>query len=163
VIGVSSGVGKTTLAKQVGEKWNLPVYHLDALYWKRGWKEAQEEEFLCKMKEIVIQEKWIIEGNYTSTLPLRLKEADTIIYIERPLWMCLYRVLKRTLQFKGTTRPEMTAGCPERFSWSFLRFIVLTYHDRRREFRQLVLKCRAQGKDVRVCRNKEDEERLLKN
>ncbi|MEQ6390466.1 topology modulation protein [Bacillaceae bacterium S4-13-58] len=131
VLGVSAGVGKSTFAQKLGEKLHIQVYHLDTLYWKPGWIEASLEEFSFKQEQIVVNDSWIIEGNYSSTYDLRIQNTDTIIYLELPLSVCLYRVIKRSIQYQGKTRPDMTVGCKEKIDYKFLKFILTTYHSRK--------------------------------
>lgn len=164
VIGVSPGAGKTTFARKLSESTHIPVYHLDSLHWKSGWVEASKEEFEGAQSEIVKGESWIIEGNYTHTLSIRLPHADTIIYIERPLWTCLYRVIKRTLKYKGKSRPEMREGCPDHFSWSFIHFILTTYFERKKEYERLLPTYESEyGINVITCKTRKEEEMVLKN
>lgn len=101
VIGVSPGVGKSTFAKQLDNKLDLPVYHLDTYYWQPGWVETDKETFADAQHKIVQGDEWIIDGNYSATVAIRGKKADTIIYLERPLYVCLYRVLKRWVSLEG--------------------------------------------------------------
>ncbi len=136
VMGVSAGAGKSTFAAKLGEKLSLPVYHLDSYYWKPGWIEAELEEFKAAQKNIVKTEKWIIDGNYTATADIRLAEADTLIYLELPLSVCLYRVLKRWLANIGRTRPDLGEGCPEKMDLAFLKFIITTYSARKVKMRE---------------------------
>lgn len=135
VVGVSAGVGKSTFAARLGEILDLPVHHLDAYHWKPGWQEADKEEFKAAQQTIVKGENWIIEGNYSSTFDIRMAQADTFIYLELPLLVCLYRVLKRWLANIGKTRPDMGEGCPEKMEWEFLKFIVTTYAERKVKMR----------------------------
>ncbi|MDO6450294.1 DNA topology modulation protein [Oceanobacillus profundus] len=133
VIGVSAGVGKSTFAQKLGKELHIKVNHLDALYWKPNWVEATLEEFSEAQQEIVKQGQWIIEGNYSNTIQIRAKHADTIIYLELPLYVCLYRVVKRWLKNIGKTRPDMGNGCKEKLDWKFIRFIYTTYYPRKRK------------------------------
>lgn len=133
VLGVSSGAGKSTFARHLGALTGLPVYHLDALFWKPGWLESTPEEFLCRQQQVVQQDRWIIEGNYTSAgYDLRTARADTLIYLEVGLLLCVYRIYKRRLAYRNQSRIDMAPGCPEKVDWAFLRFILTTYHRRRR-------------------------------
>ncbi|RLL48293.1 topology modulation protein [Oceanobacillus piezotolerans] len=131
IIGVSAGVGKSTFARKLGEAIGINVYHLDSFYWKPNWVEAPKEEFVSAQKAIVKREKWIIEGNYTGTFPIRMDRADTIIYLELPLIMCLYRVAKRFFTHIGKTRADMGEGCKEKLDWAFIKFICTTYYNRK--------------------------------
>ncbi|RWZ52177.1 topology modulation protein [Halobacillus fulvus] len=135
VLGVSSGVGKSTFARQLGELLEIEVTHLDKLHWKPGWVEAPKQEFIDQQKHIVEKEEWIIEGNYSSTYDLRASRADTIIYLELPLTLCLFRVIKRWWTYKGTDRPDLGEGCPEKLDAEFLKFILTTYHSRKGKMR----------------------------
>lgn len=136
VTGVSAGAGKSTFAAELGKNLEIPVHHLDSLYWKRGWVEADPEEFRKAQEKIAAGDSWIIEGNYTSSFDIRLKEADTFIYLEVPLSVCLFRVLKRWLTNLGKTRPDMAEGCPEKMEWAFLKFIITTYSGRKVKMRK---------------------------
>jgi adenylate kinase family enzyme len=155
VIGVSAGVGKSTFAKRLGEVRGLKVHHLDTLYWKPGWIEAPLEEFRAAQEEIVKNNEWIIEGNYSSTFDLRMGAADTIIYLELPLRVCLYRVVKRRIQNHGKTRSDMTKGCPEKLDWPFIKFIVTTYKARKRNMAER-FQSELDDKQVFVLNSKKD-------
>lgn len=133
VMGVSAGVGKSTFARGLGELLDIHVYHLDALYWKPGWVEAPPEEFAAKQQKIVNQDQWIIEGNYSNTYDIRAQSADTIIYLELPLIVCLYRVFKRWILHIGKVRPDMGEGCKEKIDYQFIKFICTTYFPRKKK------------------------------
>ncbi|PWU70039.1 topology modulation protein [Gracilibacillus dipsosauri] len=136
VIGISPGVGKSTFARRLGNILNLKVYHLDAYYWKPNWIEAPYEEFANAQKEIVKKSQWIIEGNYNKTFDIRAEHADTIIYLELPLRVCLYRVVKRWLTNIGKNRPDMGDGCTEKLDWPFIKYICTTYYPRKKKMHQ---------------------------
>ncbi|KHF39913.1 topology modulation protein [Halalkalibacter okhensis] len=135
VMGVSAGVGKSTFARKLGRLIKTEVYHLDKLYWKPNWVEASLEEFSAKQQAIVKQDKWIIDGNYSNTYDIRMKYCDTIIYIELPLYVCLYRVYKRWLTNIGRTRIDMGVGCNEKLDAQFIKFIISTYYDRKKQMK----------------------------
>ncbi|MFA9557108.1 topology modulation protein [Evansella sp. AB-rgal1] len=164
VMGVSAGVGKSTFARRLGEALQLDVYHLDTLFWKPNWVEAPFEEFRAKQQEIVQNNQWVIDGNYNSTYDIRSQKADTIIYLELPLVICLYRVMKRRMINSGKTRPDMREGCEEKIDFKFLKFIITTYHrrkkvmrDRFKEFLKL-----DSNREVFILQSKEEIEQFLK-
>lgn len=136
VLGVSAGVGKSSFAMNLSEKLAIPVYHLDAYFWKPGWVESSEKEFSEKQQKLVDQDCWIIEGNYASTYEIRRQKADTLVYLELPLYVCLYRVIKRRILNHGKTRPDMAIDCPEKVDKDFLTFIISTYHARKVKMRK---------------------------
>ncbi|WP_456271927.1 topology modulation protein [Bacillus sp. AK031] len=159
VIGISAGVGKSTFARKLGELLDIEVTHLDALFWKPGWVEATLEEFSEPQRKIVKkQQHWIIEGNYSSTFDIRMENADTIIYLELPLYVCLYRVLKRWITNLGNNRPDMGEGCPEKMEWSFLKFIITTYHSRKRKMDERIKRFQAKGHEKKVFKLKNKKE-----
>lgn len=122
VIG-SPGSGKSTLAREMGSALGLPVYHLDRLYWGPGWAPMERPAWVALQEELVSRERWIIDGNYAGTLPLRTGAADTVILLDLPRLLCLWRAVKRLFQHRRRSRPDMAEGCEERLSWQFLRFI----------------------------------------
>ncbi|CAH0196070.1 hypothetical protein SRABI96_01795 [Peribacillus sp. Bi96] len=138
VIGVSAGVGKSTFARGLGEYLNIEVHHLDTFYWRPGWVEAPLNDFISAQKEVLSHSKWIIEGNYSDSFALRSEHADTIIYLELPLHVCLYRVVKRRLSYIGKTRPDMSVGCNEKLDWQFVKFIMITYFPRKKKMKNIL-------------------------
>jgi adenylate kinase family enzyme len=126
------GAGKSTLARQRGEKLNLPVVHLDRLYWKPGWVQESREEFDRKLAQELGKATWILDGNFNRTMPQRMAKCDTVIYLDFPRLTCLLGVMKRILTTYGKVRPDMGDGCPERFDLEFLQW-VWNYNKNNRE------------------------------
>ena len=122
VIGCA-GAGKSTLAREMGAILGLEVIHLDRLFWRPGWVETPREEWRAIQEGLVRHEAWIIDGNYGSTMPLRLAAADTVLFLDFPRLLCLVRVIKRWLAHYGRTRPDLGPGCPERIDLEFIRWI----------------------------------------
>lgn len=122
VIG-SGGAGKSTFARRLGSSLRLPVVHLDAHYWNPGWVEPDPQSWSAAMDQLLLAERWIIDGNYSGTLPARLAACDTVVFLDLPRWLCLWRVVNRALRYRGETRPDMAAGCPEQLTWAFLRWV----------------------------------------
>ena len=129
----SGGAGKSTLARQLGEKLRLPVVHLDQLFWKTGWVEVTREEFDEKLALELAKPAWIMDGNFNRTIPQRLERCDTVIYLDFHRVTCLLGVLKRIITSYGKTRPDMAEGCPERFDLDFLKWVWNFNRDGKRE------------------------------
>jgi adenylate kinase family enzyme len=118
-----SGAGKTTLATTLAEKTGLPLIHLDTEYWRPGWAATPDNEWVPIVSELVARDSWIIEGNFSSTFPVRMPRADTIILVIRPRLHCLWRVFSRYLKYRGEARPDLADGCPEKFDPAFYKWI----------------------------------------
>ena len=127
-----SGSGKSTLARRLGEQLQLPIIHLDQHYWQPGWVESEKAVWETKVKELVAQPSWVMDGNYSGTFHLRFPRADTVIFLDMPTYKSFWRVLKRTYRYHGRTRPDMPENCPERVDRKFWHY-VLTYNLTRRK------------------------------
>lgn len=125
------GAGKSTASHRIAAALGLPLYHLDQLHWKPGWVEGSKEELGAALAPILVQDRWIIDGNYGSTMEQRLERADTVIYLDYPIYLCLWRAAKRVWTFRGKTRPDMAEDCPERFDLEFFRYIANWNHHAR--------------------------------
>lgn len=123
VIG-SPGAGKSTLAHELAQRTGLPLFHLDQMFWLPGWVERDRDEGRAELAKVLAGDRWIIDGNYGSTLPLRVARADTVVWLDYPTALCLGRVFKRWWQYRGTARPDMTEGCPETLNLEFLLYVL---------------------------------------
>ena len=90
-----NGSGKSTLAVALGEKLGLPVVHLDQLWWKEGWRNVTREEFDSRLAMAMNMDGWIIDGNYSRTMEMRLAKCDTVIYLDFNRWACLRGMCQR--------------------------------------------------------------------
>ena len=151
-----SGSGKSRLARELKERLGLPLIHLDQLWHKDGWKHITREEFDSRLAMALNMDRWIIDGNYSRTIPQRLSQCDTIIYLDFERWECLLGVFQRILLYRGKVRPDMADGCPERFDWEFIKFVWnfnknnrvmnYTYLAQAKHAKQIVLKNRREVK-----------------
>ncbi len=119
----SGGAGKSTLARQLGEILKIEVFHLDQLYWLAGWKKPPKAEWQKKVAELIRGDAWIIDGNFNSTMEMRLAACDTTIFLDFPPTLCLYRVLKRRLTYRNTNRPDMSEGCHEKIDLEMAEWV----------------------------------------
>ena len=127
----SGGAGKSTLARRIGARTGLPVIHLDALYWTPGWVETPPDVWRETVAVLLLRDAWVMDGHYGGTLDARLAAADTVVFLDLPRAVCLGRVVRRWARFRGTGRPSMAPGCPERLDAAFAWW-VWTYPQRRR-------------------------------
>jgi adenylate kinase family enzyme len=119
-----AGAGKSALANLLSDILTLPVVHLDREFWKPGWVMPSKDEWLARLYELMEEDGWILDGNFDSSLAIRMQAADTVVFLDFPLYLCLWRVFKRRLKYKNTHRPDMTPGCNEQLDLDFLKWIV---------------------------------------
>lgn len=119
------GAGKSTFARKLHAKTGLEIIHLDQHYWNANWQETESVVWEKRVQKLVDRPTWIMDGNYGSTLDMRIEKADTIIYLDCPTYLCLWRILKRTWDYYGTERPDMPAGCKERFDFEFFHYVAV--------------------------------------
>ncbi len=119
----SPGAGKSTLARTMGERLGLNVVHLDQLWWRPGWVEAPLDEFRAAVMDAAAGERWVMDGNFSKSFDIRAARADTIIWIDQPRLLCLWRAVKRVLTHRGAVRADMAEGCPVKIDMEFARYI----------------------------------------
>ena len=154
------GAGKSTLARQLGEKLKLPVVHLDSIFWLPYWVERNRDEFDELVRQELMKQTWIMDGNFNRTLPERVKYCDTIIYLDFSRMACLLGVLKRIITTYGTVRPDMGAGCPERFDLEFLKWVWNFNKNKRESYYRLLNE--TEGVNTIVLKNRRMVKRFLK-
>ena len=118
------GAGKSTLAFALAERTGLPLHHMDKLNWLPGWVEGGNDRVRAGLERIFATDRWIIEGNYGSTLSERIARADTVVQLDFPIPLCLWRIVKRVVTHRGRTRADMTEDCPERLDLAFLWYVA---------------------------------------
>ena len=117
------GAGKSTFARQLGEALNIEVKHLDKFYWQAGWTKPSNHDWLKTVAELTSGDSWILDGNFGGTLELRLNRCDTIIVLDMPRLLCLWRVTKRRLLYGNRSRPDMAEGCAEKLDLEFISWV----------------------------------------
>lgn len=115
------GSGKTHLATQLADMLDLPLTHLDGVYYDSAWHELSQQEFGDRQHELVDHHRWLIEGNYASTLPIRLAAADTVIFLDLPTATCLLGIVQRRWRYRG--RQHTDDGVFDRITLSFVHYI----------------------------------------
>ena len=113
VIGCPGG-GKSTFSRALRDRVDLPLYHLDAIYWREDRTHLSREEFYPLMQEIIAREEWIIDGNYNATLEWRISACDLLIFLDYPAEVCLEGVRARRGQ-KRSDMPWVEEGDDEEF------------------------------------------------
>ena len=119
----SAGSGKSTLAIALSKSKNIPVVHLDKLFWQPNWIMTPKNEWHSKQIDLVKEDTWIIDGNYGSSMDIRVENADTIIFLDINKWVCIYSALKRWIANIGKVRADMGEGCKEKIDFEFIKWI----------------------------------------
>ena len=97
------GSGKSVFSRVLHQVTGLPLIHLDLLHWNADRTFVPRETLLERLSPILASDRWIIDGNYASTMELRMQACDTVIFLDYPTEVCLEGALAR----RGTPRPDM--------------------------------------------------------
>ena len=119
----NAGSGKTFLGRKLADLLDLELIHLDYYFWQPGWRKPAREVWIKKITHLISKPKWVMDGNYSSNLELRLDKADTVIFLQESRFKCLWRCFRRYLQHRGRNRPDLQPGCPESLDLEFIRWI----------------------------------------
>lgn len=120
-----SGAGKSTLARALGERYGIPVLHMDRVHHAPGWQERDRAEAHRLVHEFMEHSSWVIDGNYTKfEFQRRLEEADEIIFLDFSRFVCFFRAMRRFFRYRGQTREDMAEGCMEKMDREFMWWIL---------------------------------------
>ena len=112
------GSGKSTFSRVLHERTGLPLYHLDLLYWNSDRTTVSKEVFRERLQSVLALDSWIIDGNYGSTIEMRMAECDTVFLLDFPLDVCIEGIRQR----QGKPRPDMP-WIETEYDEEFLEFI----------------------------------------
>jgi len=141
------GSGKSTLARMLGTSTGLPVHHMDHIHWLPGWEQRPRELRREMALEVERGDAWIFEGGFSTTYAHRISRADTLVWLDLPVALRLWRVTKRLFRFWGQRRPDMAPGCVEGLhteTWAFYVWIWSTRTTARARLADLVSDAPAQ-------------------
>ncbi len=166
------GSGKSSLAAKLHAITGITIYHLDQYFWKPGWQRPDRVEFakvhkkLCDKEDGLpaeaLYEGWIIEGMAVRHFDYRAEKADVIIFLDIPLWLCLYRIFKRAITCYGTVRDSSAKDCPERMpSWEFLSY-VWNFNRKHKPIVESLLEKYKDEKKIFVIKNNAELNKLIK-
>ena len=119
IIGCSGG-GKSYFARALRDRTALPLYHLDNIFWNADGSHLSKNDFREKLQIILDSEEWIIDGNYCSTMEIRMQACDTVFFLDYPTEVCLAGIRER----KGKLRSDMAwQNPPEDDDEVFIEFV----------------------------------------
>ncbi|MDN6081657.1 MAG: AAA family ATPase [Leuconostoc sp.] len=143
----SGGAGKSTLARKMSKQLNITAFHLDKLLWKPNWQMTPKPEQAIIVNNLVRQD-------------IRVAAADTIVFLDRSRFVCIYQVFKRLLQYRGTSRPDMQDDCPEKIDWDFLKWIW-QFPNKQKVIIMNMFETIDQSKNIVILKNKKQIEKFL--
>ena len=118
------GSGKSTLARWMGAQTGLPVQHMDQIHWRPDWVERSMAEKVALIGVVEACDRWIIEGAVAPRYRARLARADLVIWLDLPIVLRLWRVARRSFEWRGRVRPDLAEGCTEQFSMQTPKLLV---------------------------------------
>ena len=149
------GSGKSTFSKSLHKITNIPLYHLDMLFWNADKTTVGKSVFLDRLLKIIENSEWIIDGNYGSTMELRMQKCDTVIFLDYPLDVCLDGIKER----KGKPRSDMPWIESDEDDAEFVEFIK-NYNSQSRP-KVIELLKRYSDKDIYIFSNRVQAEEFL--
>ena len=152
------GSGKTTIGGQLADHIGVTITHLDVIYYDDQWNKMDAEKFAALQEELVATATWVIDGNYASTLPIRLKRADTIIFLDLPAITCLWGIAQRRLKYRGGQ--NNATGVYDRLTWYFIKYVWGYRREMAPSVRALLAE-HAQHADVRIITSRRAANQLL--
>lgn len=165
VIGTSCS-GKTTFARSLARKLNMPHIELDAVHWQPNWTPTPRDEFRAKAQQAVAPEAWVLDGNYSAVRDIVWARATTLVWLNYPFPVVAWRALRRTLR-RTLWKEPMWAGNIETFRLAFfsrdsiLWWVLTTHRKRRRDYPLLFQRSENHHLSVTVFTSPSEAERFL--
>ncbi len=154
IIGTSCS-GKTTLAAEISRRCGIPHIELDALHWKPNWEQRDSDEFCELVRDAASADSWVTDGNYSVVRQALWPRATTIVWLNYPFPLVMYRALTRTVH-RVVTRKKLYADNVETFRKSFLSresillWVLQTHLKKRKSYPALLEEARARGATIEV-------------
>ena len=156
MVGSGSGAGKTSFARALARETGLPFIELDAIHWQQGnWVMPAREVFRARVDEATRGDAWVVDGNYSASRDIVWGRADTVVWLDLPPALMLWRTVRRTV-IRSVRREVLWGGNRETLWNAFvgkdalIPFFIRTYRGRRRRFEQEL--ARAESAHLRVHR-----------
>ena len=167
VVGGSTSSGKTTFARALADRMGVPVIELDALHWGPNWTEVPREVFRERIARAIAPDGWVVDGNYSVARDLTWGQADTLVWLDYPLRVVLWRLFTRTNR-RIRSGEQLFGGNRERFADAYLSreslylWVFRSYWKRRRTWPDLLAGPEGRHLAVHRFRSPRDAERWLR-
>ena len=152
-----SGAGKSELSRKLHKKLQIPLYHLDNIFWKEDKTHISREDFDKKLDEILKTDKWIIDGDYSRTYEVRIKAADTVLLLYYPLDVCLSGAQSRV----GKVREDFP-WVDDEFDQDFKEWIINWFDDKLPVLKNLLEEYK-DTKEIHVFKSREEGDKFIEN
>ena len=143
------GSGKSTLSRKLHNITEIPLYHLDMMFWNEDKTTVEKSVFLERLSSVLSRGEWIIDGNYASTMEDRMSVCDTVIFLDFPQHVCLDGIKQR----RGKPRSDMP-WIETHEDAEFIEFIKSYSEQQKPKVLELLKKYR--DKNIIVFRTRED-------
>ena len=112
----TSGTGKSTFARKLSEKLNYPCIEMDKVFWGPNWHWPSDEVFFENLRRAISGDRWVLDGNYTRTIPIKWERIDVVVWLDYSFSVTLFQAIKRALK-RSITQEELWEGTGNRESF----------------------------------------------
>ncbi|WP_413612733.1 adenylate kinase [Bdellovibrio sp. HCB-110] len=112
----TSGSGKSTLSKEIAEVLAFPYVEMDKVFWKPNWEQPSDEEFFLKLENALAKEQWVLDGNYTRTIPIKWRKINLVVWVDYSFSRTLYQAVRRAFK-RSWRKDELWEGTGNRESF----------------------------------------------
>lgn len=144
VIGHSSS-GKSTFSKRLSSVYQIPVLHIDKIFFEPNWVERDKKVVEAEIRDFMKGEQWIIDGFYRKLATERFELADKIFIFDFNRFKCLYGAIVRRFKYHNQNRDSVCVGCKERLNLSFIWWIL--FGGRKKDSKELLKRFEIEHKD----------------
>jgi hypothetical protein len=159
-----AGAGKSSLAGELGRRLDIPIVHIDQLYWQPGWVRTPIAEFEELQRRAIDEPPWIVDAQHDDIVSDWLEAADTVVYLDVSSLRCFWRASRRRLE-PAPADGGPRGGPPSPVHRAFAKFVRGQWHYRTRFRRELLaeLSTHRNGRRVFVLRRDSDVRRFLES
>ncbi|AGH94483.1 hypothetical protein [Pseudobdellovibrio exovorus] len=105
----SSATGKSTFSRRLARILNVPHVEMDQLFWKPNWTESTDDEFFPRVEQAVSQEAWVLDGNYTRTVPIKWQRVQMVVWLDYSFLTTLRQSIQRSIS-RAWQKKELWRG-----------------------------------------------------